>query len=234
MTETPEGVVVTQEARNAAAEFELMIGRINSRDADNIRAGEWDATKDIQWFAKLLAHTPTLRGEEVERLVEVAIKADPHRANRDYHCNPIYEDEREKVRPMVRAIAAALSQPLAVDTGQSEISRGHAMQFQALLDDVPTTWRAHGYKSEAEEIADMANVGRALMEALPEGYSYMNCPSEIVSDLQNERDEALAATPAPSVSPDPAGDEAVTCIHGVSMKAVCPLCPKGITVGQPN
>lgn len=33
---------------------------------------------------------------------------------------------------------------------------------------------------------DMANVGRALMERLPAGYSYMNCPSEIVTDLQNE------------------------------------------------
>jgi hypothetical protein len=33
---------------------------------------------------------------------------------------------------------------------------------------------------------DMANVGRALMDRLPDGYSYMNCPSEIVTDLQNE------------------------------------------------
>lgn len=40
---------------------------------------------------------------------------------------------------------------------------------------------------------DMANVGRALMEALPDGYSYMNCPSEIVADLMNQRDDALQA-----------------------------------------
>lgn len=33
---------------------------------------------------------------------------------------------------------------------------------------------------------DMANVGRALMEALPDGYVYNNCPSEIVADLQNK------------------------------------------------
>jgi len=33
---------------------------------------------------------------------------------------------------------------------------------------------------------DMANVGRALMDRLPDGYSYMDCPTEIVTDLQNE------------------------------------------------
>jgi hypothetical protein len=33
---------------------------------------------------------------------------------------------------------------------------------------------------------DMANVGHALMESLPDGYVYNNCPSEIVADLQNE------------------------------------------------
>jgi len=65
----------------------------------------------------------------------------------------------------------------------------------ALLDDVPDTWAAQGYKSREAEIADMANVGRALMEALPKGYSYNDCPSEIVADLINERDEALAAAP---------------------------------------
>jgi len=36
------------------------------------------------------------------------------------------------------------------------------------------------------EADDMANVGRALMEALPDGYHYNDCPSEIVSDLQNQ------------------------------------------------
>lgn len=33
---------------------------------------------------------------------------------------------------------------------------------------------------------DMAHVGRSLMERLPAGYSYMDCPTEIVTDLQNE------------------------------------------------
>jgi hypothetical protein len=54
-------------------------------------------------------------------------------------------------------------------------------------------WQAKGYTSAAEEIEDMANVGRTLMEALPEGYSYMDSPAEIVSDLQNDVEEAEAA-----------------------------------------
>lgn len=33
---------------------------------------------------------------------------------------------------------------------------------------------------------DAANIGRALMERLPKGYSWSNCPTEIVTDLQNE------------------------------------------------
>ncbi|QXT36868.1 hypothetical protein KV697_06085 [Sphingomonas sanguinis] len=53
-------------------------------------------------------------------------------------------------------------------------------------------WQAMGYATALAEVRDMANVGRALLEALPEGYHYINCPSEIVSDLQNERDEAPA------------------------------------------
>ena len=53
-------------------------------------------------------------------------------------------------------------------------------------------WQAMGYPTALAEVRDMANVGRALLKALPEGYHYNNCPSEIVSDLQNERDERPA------------------------------------------
>ena len=66
--------------------------------------------------------------------------------------------------------------------------------ISATIDDAATDWQAKGYTSALAEVRDMANVGRALMEALPEGYHYLNCPSEIVSDLQNERFEALART----------------------------------------
>ena len=52
----------------------------------------------------------------------------------------------------------------------------------------------------AVEQDDMAEVGRALMEAIdahaPEGWSPADCPSEIVGDLRNARDEALAMVAA--------------------------------------
>ena len=63
------------------------------------------------------------------------------------------------------------------------------------IENAADDWQKQGYPTALAEVRDMANIGRALMEALPEGYSYMNCPSEIVSDLQNERDEALSAAP---------------------------------------
>lgn len=46
-------------------------------------------------------------------------------------------------------------------------------------------------------VADMANIGYALMQTIYEmvpGYSWLECPTEIVSDLINERDEARAAS----------------------------------------
>lgn len=59
-----------------------------------------------------------------------------------------------------------------------------------------TKWRESGHASEREYIEDMANVGEALIEALPEGYSYSDCPSEIVADLMKERDDSLRALEA--------------------------------------
>lgn len=37
-----------------------------------------------------------------------------------------------------------------------------------------------------DETEDMANIGRALMARLPKGYHWSDCPTEIVTDLQNE------------------------------------------------
>jgi hypothetical protein len=71
----------------------------------------------------------------------------------------------------------------------------------ATIEDAAANWQELGYTSALAEVRDMANVGRALMAALPEGYAYNDCPSEIVSDLQNERDDALAV-PAPVGSVD--------------------------------
>lgn len=51
--------------------------------------------------------------------------------------------------------------------------------------------------SEQYAIADMANIGHALMQALPEGYSYSDSPTEIVSDLQNKIADMEAAAAQP-------------------------------------
>ena len=65
--------------------------------------------------------------------------------------------------------------------------------------------REEGFES-VEMLADKARIGVALMEVLPEGYDYSDCPSEIVCDLINERDDALAA---PSVIQDSRTTETV-------------------------
>lgn len=64
---------VTQIDREAYAEFAGHIGRLTTRDAESVRAGEWDDTSDVQWFAayrRRLAHTarPDARDEDVDVL----------------------------------------------------------------------------------------------------------------------------------------------------------------------
>jgi len=49
---TIETATVTQADRDNAADFMRMIGHLTKLDADNVRTGEWDATKDVQWFAR--------------------------------------------------------------------------------------------------------------------------------------------------------------------------------------
>lgn len=56
----------------------------------------------------------------------------------------------------------------------------------------------HEPSTEQAERDDMENVGRAFMERLHEAmpeYSWCNCPSEVIYDLINQRDEARAAQP---------------------------------------
>lgn len=74
-------------------------------------------------------------------------------------------------------------------------------RFQALKDGPPYTsdsWGAHGYVSPAEEIDDMANVGRSLMDRIAsvvcsrgpfKGWSAMDDPAEIVTGMANWIDE---------------------------------------------
>ncbi|KVU67826.1 hypothetical protein WK72_16375 [Burkholderia ubonensis] len=53
--------------------------------------------------------------------------------------------------------------------------------------------------SEQRSIADLANIGGTLLEriaAMLPGYSWIDSPAEVISDLINERDEAIAAQAA--------------------------------------
>lgn len=97
----------------------------------------------------------------------------------------------------LRGFAAAMlafARETSTNAARCGASPDHADILET-IENAADDWQKQGYTSALAEVRDMANVGRALMEALPKGYSYMNCPSEIVSDLQNERDEALAASP---------------------------------------
>lgn len=54
---------------------------------------------------------------------------------------------------------------------------------------------ADGTKTPVE--SELADLGRALLKAVEvyadEGWSPADCPSEIIGDLRNDRDEAMAA-----------------------------------------
>lgn len=78
-----------------------------------------------------------------------------------------------KSAELMEAAASALAQPAPV---QSDID--------AALDFEP---------DEQHTVADMANIGYALMQALPAGYAYNDSPAEIVADLQNEIADLKAA-----------------------------------------
>ncbi|AOW22206.1 hypothetical protein AVM11_08950 [Sphingomonas melonis TY] len=98
-----------------------------------------------------------------------------------------YATLRENADELKRQIIAAAS-PKATATAsvrECSASPDHA-DIMDTMENAADDWQAKGYASALAEVRDMANVGRALMEALPEGYHYMNCPSEIVSDLQNQ------------------------------------------------
>lgn len=99
---------------------------------------------------------------------------------------------------IVEAHEAALNQPAA--------------PVEAELSYAGDGWKLRGYPSHAAEIEDMANVGRALMEAIEKDYSghpFMqrwhpaDCPTEIVGDLLNALDEARPA-PVEAVERDEA------------------------------
>ena len=125
MTETKQ--TDEQRARNALADA---FGPKGTAAPDKIRAGSKYVTIPVNTAIRAMiafAAPPvpaTNQAGEVERLVEVAIKADPTREHRDYRLNPIYEEEREQYRPAVVAILAALAtQPATSQEGEGLAGR---------------------------------------------------------------------------------------------------------------
>lgn len=72
-------------------------------------------------------------------------------------------------------------------------------------------------------VADMANIGYALMQAIERmapGYCWNESPTEIVSDLINERDEARASrAAAPAEAREPHADDVAVDEFSIEMKA---------------
>jgi hypothetical protein len=120
-------------------------------------------------------------------------------------------------RTAINALATTPSPDASPDSGCTA-SPDHADILET-IENAADDWQRQGYTSALAEVRDMANVGRALMEVLPKGYNYMNCPSEIVTDLMNERDEALAADASPN-----SGETGHRNIHGEPIPDV-PLTP---------
>lgn len=147
------------------------------------RLGLERAAHECEWMARGYAAylmQPLL--DAGKRIREI-----PDDPSREPHCS-----RRDGLAPRLTSPQAASAD---VREAACAASPDHADILET-IDSAADDWQKLGYTSALAEVRDMANVGRALMDALPKGYSYMNCPSEIVSDLRNERDEALAAVPA--------------------------------------
>ncbi len=82
------------------------------------------------------------------------------------------------IQNSVKSLRAALAQPAPVQP-----------DIEGNLDFEP---------DEQHTVADMANIGYALIEALPKGYAYNDSPAEIVADLQNEIADLEAAPVQPT------------------------------------
>lgn len=161
-------------------------------------------------------HDPMKHGmhakTEVDRiailLFEAFAKAEP-RHGITLHPTSYWATFADMARAVIADAASPAPSASAETVPAKRCSAGpdHA-DIMETIENAADDWQAKGYTSALAEVRDMANVGRALMEALPAGYSYCDCPSEIVSDLMNERDEALAKpTPAAPAQSEVEGAE---------------------------
>jgi hypothetical protein len=97
---------VTQADREAMADLFVRIGRVSQRDADNIRAGEWDDIDDLKWFARHRTEAVKPLVEALERMVYEATHLSPCKPNGDHDCT-IKADALEQARAALRGAKIA-------------------------------------------------------------------------------------------------------------------------------
>jgi len=162
----------------------------------------------------------TTDAAEARALVREALEPFAQEADRLYdsisddvgYCDDITYGDLRRARTALNRLATAEAASGAGEREECGASPDHADILETIAN-AADDWQKQGYVTALAEVRDMANVGRALMEALPDGYHYMNCPSEIVTDLQNERDEALASL-------SPATDPAMVTVPRTKLESI--------------
>lgn len=213
MTDTPEGVVVTQEAREAA--FGLAPHFWMPVDPVGVLAGQHDEHALVQAFARfqaLVAHTAAPRTEEVERLAYLEAEA-----RRFAGMYPEASDWRNTFVIFADKIAALASLPPSdvhtrqggedwplrarVWTRTSVTPHEKVLEIEGVIDDCHMTTRH----------TQSMNVADSDVPGLPELYAATpTAPTQTVS----------ADKDAPSVSPRPACPEC----NDTSPLAECGTC----------
>jgi hypothetical protein len=116
---------------------------------------------------------------------------------------------------MVRLIAAIGVGRVSVDLAKDAVSRlseldmelgaarlriDELLRARSALADVGESaynWGTPPFPNyPAETVDSMAEIGEAFMDALPNGYSWLQSPSEIIADLQNQLHDAKQPRPA--------------------------------------
>lgn len=140
-----------------------------------------------EWFGPI-PHKGTLKPEWLPDSAIVMVAFNP----RQYQTAMTWEFAEKRKAPAkerdweaVTAFCVEVPSRRPEPAANCPASPDHADVLET-IQNAADNWQAKGYVTALAEVRDMANVGRALMDALPEGYHYNDCPSEIVSDLQNQ------------------------------------------------
>jgi tRNA C32,U32 (ribose-2'-O)-methylase TrmJ len=86
--------------------------------------------------------------------------------------NKTQADEIERLRTVLRQLAHKAGEELG--------------GFHSIVTFAEEAIEGTSHETVRADTEDMANIGRALMARLPKGYHWNDCPTEIVTDLQNE------------------------------------------------